>query len=127
MELNEPTRAMPFDIDLNEPPLPSPRDSHLSSPPAPPPSPPPPPPSRPRAAVLLDINAAPPIEPDADQCLQSMNSRYAYLSLSICFCFFLFNFEICLSLQSFDLVTEINLVTFTAKLSKFVSTLFNKC
>ncbi|KAL4639126.1 hypothetical protein ACB092_03G195200 [Castanea dentata] len=75
MELNEPTRAMPFDIDLNEPPLPSPRASHLSPPPPSPPPPLPPPPSRPRAAVLLDINAAPPIEPDADQCLQSVNSR----------------------------------------------------
>jgi hypothetical protein len=78
MELNEshakppeePSRAMPFHIDLNEPPLsagdlspgpPSPVNSAGAS--------------RGRAA-LLDINAAPPSEAEGDECVQSMSSGY---------------------------------------------------
>jgi hypothetical protein len=67
-KLDEPSRAMPFEIDLNEPPLSSPRDSlpaaELS-----------PPPSRHRVA-LLDINAAPPSEAEPDHCVESVNSGY---------------------------------------------------
>uniref|UniRef100_A0A2N9IQA2 PHD-type domain-containing protein n=1 Tax=Fagus sylvatica TaxID=28930 RepID=A0A2N9IQA2_FAGSY len=70
-KLDEPSRAMPFEIDLNEPPLSSPRDSlpaaELS-----------PPPSRHRVA-LLDINAAPPSEAEPDHCVESVNSGVRHI------------------------------------------------